>query len=421
MSFKQFYLICLLGVTFFAGFYLLFLLFENKKKNSEHGVKLVNQGLLFIILGIFSWSLVALYKLFDVKDLSLSYIINDRILSSLNNLFLILSIAFFPLKKKFFLSKFFVRKEQWVINVFIVFAIIIAVFTITDKMGDNFGLITRFIIVGFDSFVSILGLILMGYVFYYSYKELIDSKFILNYILVVVFGLGLTQVFLPLTKLIPDKLSLYYPFSLAFFIVFLFQFLFIITTYFTLYFKGLNYNFQNIQIEDDVKDQSIDTINQIVLGFDSNEKKYFLKLVFTVNDEEKKELVNYNSKLLQPYLYWLMFSVAKKNNKTIFHSDLAISKFRMVEYWNKESSYKLSQDILFYNDNGNFELILEKENIFVNDVSLFKSKNAVREIFKKHLLCFVDKDVYKSEQLTNRKKAEKYIDENFESIYQTIL
>lgn len=420
MSFKQFYLICLLGVTFFAGFYLLFLLFENKKKNNGNGVKLVNQGLLFIILGIFSWSLVALYKLFDVKDLSLSYIINDRILSSLNNLFLILSIAFFPLKKRFFLSKFFVRKEQWIINVFIVFAIIIAVFTITDKMGDNFGLITRIIIVGFDSFISILGLILMGYVLYYSYKELIESKFILNYIIVVVLGLGLTQVFLPLTKLIPDKLSYFYPFSLAFFIVFLFQLLFIITTYFTLYFKGLNYNIKDNQIREDAKVQSIEAINRIVLGFDTNEKKYFLKLNFTINDDEK-ELVNFNSKLLQPYLYWLLFSVAKKNNKTIFHSDLAISKFRMVEFWNKESSFKLTQDVLFYNDIGNFGLIVEKENIFINDISLFMSKNAVREIIKKHLLCFVDKDVFKSEQLTNRKKAEKYIDENFESIYQTLL
>jgi hypothetical protein len=332
---------------------------------------------------------------------------------------LILSIAFFPLKKRFFLSKFFVRKEQWIINVFIVFAIIIAIFTITDKMGDNFGFITRIIIVGFDSFISILGLILLGYVLYYSYKELIDSKFILIYIFVVVLGLGLTQVFLPLTKLIPDKLSHFYPYSLAFFIVFIFQLLFIITTYFTLYFKGLNYNIIDAQIGEDNKIQYIETINRIVLGFDNNEKKFFLKLNFTINDDDK-ELINYNSKLLQPYLYWFLFSVAKKNNKTIFHSDLAISKFRMVEFWNKESSFKLSQDILFYNDNGNFELIVEKENIIINDVLLFKNKNAIREIIKKHLLCFVDKDIYKSEQLTNRKKAEKYIDENFESIYETL-
>ena len=92
----------------------------------------------------------------------------------------------------------------------------------------------------------------------------------------------------------------------------------------------------------------------------------------------------------------------------------------MVEYWNKESNYRISQDVLFLNDNGNFCFKIDSNDIIVNDIEFFKNKIAVKELMKKHLLCFVDLDIFKKEQLTNRKKADKYIDENFNLIYQNI-
>jgi len=425
MTFKQFYLLCLLGITLFSTIYLLLIWFEIRKRNQvDSNYKEINQGLFYIILGFLSWSIVAIYKLSDVKDFSLSYIINDRILSSLNNLFLISSIAFFPIKKSFYLSKFFQKKEQWVINVFIAFVILIGVFTITDKMNDGFGFTSRLIIVGFDSFVSIMSLFLFGYCIFLSYKEVSGTSLISKFIITIILGLSLTQIILPLTKLIPNQLSVFYPYALVSFIIFLSYFIFIILNYYTLLFN-------KIVVGDDVienskfnlkKNESIEIIEikKIELGYDINLKKYSITLSLKTNENELIIENNSNSKLLQPFLYWLLFSISKKNDYGIFHQDIAISKFRMVEYWNRESNYRISQDVLFLNDNGNFCFKIDSNDIIVNDIEFFKNKIAVKELMKKHLLCFVDLDIFKKEQLTNRKKADKYIDENFNLIYQNI-
>jgi hypothetical protein len=93
----------------------------------------------------------------------------------------------------------------------------------------------------------------------------------------------------------------------------------------------------------------------------------------------------------------------------------------MVEYWNKDSNFKLSQDVLFYNESGNFEFRIEKDAIELNEQEFFKSKLSVKEILRKHLLCFIDQETFKTEQLNNRKNAEKYIAENFNRILETLL
>lgn len=125
---------------------------HSKKSKQNSYYKEINQGLLFIVFAIFSWSIVAIYKMFDLKEFSLSYIINDSILSSLNNLSLFLSLAFFPIKQKNILTSYFIKKEKWVINVFIIFSIVICFFTITDKISNSFDLISRLLIIGLDPY-----------------------------------------------------------------------------------------------------------------------------------------------------------------------------------------------------------------------------------------------------------------------------
>ena len=423
MTFKQFYLICLLCITLCGGIYLFLIWLTNFNKAKEDtAIKEINKGLFFIIIAIFSWSVVALYKFFDVKDFSLSYIINDRILSSLNNLFLISSLAFFPLKKKLFCSKYFKKKEDWLINVFIVFALIIAFFTVTDKVSAEFGLVSKLIIVALDSILSISCILGFGYILFYSFQEIFPNKLLLNFIKWVMFLFALTQIILPLTKLIPEYLSKFYPLSLCLFFVFVSLFIIIIIIYYTILVYSISLNptkFTALFNNSDTNSVILE-VNKIQIGYEINSKRFYIKLDFINKEGVESAETNYNSKLLQPYIYWALFAVAKKNNVMIYNPDIAVSKFRMVEYWNKESNNKLSQDVLFNNESGNFEFIIDNSFIDIIEGSFIKAKSSVKEIFKKHLICFLNVETVKQEQLRNKKNLEKYTLENFEKIYNSL-
>lgn len=424
MTFKHFYLLTLFGITFSAGIYLLLLWFSNRRngKKSQY-YRDINQGLVFLILAVFSWTVVAIYKSFDLKDFTLSYIINDRILSSMNNLFLLSSLAFYPNKAKNLLTPYLYKKDKWVINVFIAFVFIICFFTITDKISDSFSVLSRFLIVSLDSIVSITSIVFLGYMLYYSLKELGVSKNVLTYLNIVVFLFSATQIILPLSKIVPNFLTPYYPHFLGLFIIALSQFLFLLGTYYTLLYNSiLNSPINEIQSQKEINQnlQEIIEILSVRIGFNKEAKLFYLTINFKDHNQEVVEETNSNVKLLQPFLYWLLFSVAKKEHVLISNQDIAISKFRMVEYWNKESNYKLNQEILFYNESGNFEFKMDKEHVEIQDFTFFKSKIAVKEIFKKHLICFVDADTKTKEQLNNKRNADKYIEQNFNNIYENI-
>jgi hypothetical protein len=424
MTFKQFYLFSLFGITFSIASYLFFLWLSHSNKNKQNSFyKEINQGLLFIIFAILSWSVVAIYKIFDLKEFTLSYIINDRILSSMNNLFLFLSLAFFPIKKKNRFTLYFVKKEKWVINVFIVFSLVISFFTITDKVSDSFNFISRLLIVGLDSIFSIVCLSAIGYILYQSYKELGFGKWMLTYITIVISMFSLTQILLPLSKMLPGALSLFYPYFLAFFIICLSQFVFLIATYYSvLYFSLTNKSSleNNIIKDKNTNSQEISEVLKVEIGYNQDKKLFYLTLTFI--DEFQKEYIetNENSKLLQPLLYWMLFSYAKKQNVMLTHQDMAIAKFRMVDYWNKESDFKLTQELLFFNESGHFELKINGQNITINDMIFLKSKLSVKELFKKYFICFVPSDVKTAQQLYNKKNADKYLLEHFEGFYFNI-
>ena len=424
MTFKQFYLLGLFGITFSLASYL-FILWNSHSKKSKQSAhyKEINQGLLFIIFAIFSWSTVAIYKIFDLKEFTLSYIINDRILSSMNNLFLFLSLAFLPIKKKNRFTSYFVKKEKWIINVFIVFSIVICFFTITDKISDNFNFLSRLLIVGLDSIFSITCLAAFGYILYHSYKELGFSKWILIYITIVIGMFSLTQILLPLSKMLPGTLSLFYPYFLAFFIICISQFVFLIATYYSvLYYSLANKPAleNNFSKDKDQNSQEIAEILEVAVGYNKEKKIFYLTLKF--RDKFQKEYIekNENPKLLQPLLYWILFSFAKKCNVMLTHQDIAIAKFRMVDYWNKESDFKLTQELLFFNESGHFELKINEQFVTLNDMAFFKSKLSVREIFRKYYICFVPHDMKTLHQLNNKKNADKYLLDHFDHYYSNI-
>lgn len=424
MTFKQFYLLALFGITFCTAIYLYILWLSNREKSNQSlFYKQINQGLLFVIFAVLSWSIVAIYKIFDLKEFTLSYIINDRILSSMNNLFLFLSLAFFPIKKINRITRLFQKKEKWIINVFIVFSIVISFFTITDKISESFDFLSRVLIVGLDSMFSISCIVATGYILYHSFKEMGFGKVLLFYINTIVVLFSITQILLPLSKMIPGSLTAYYPFFLAFFIICVSQFVFLIAGYYTVLLFSI-YNNQKPEIntlkDRDLNQVEITEVLKITLGYDNDKKMFYLTL--NLKDKFNNEHVdtNENPKLLQPLLYWVLFSFAKKINVMLTHQDIAIAKFRMVDYWNKESNFKLSQELLFFNESGHFEFKISQQNIVLKDPLFFKSKLSFKDIFRKYFICFVPLEVKASLQLSNKKNADKYSLEHFESYYQSL-
>ncbi|WP_344817346.1 hypothetical protein [Flavobacterium cheonanense] len=176
----------------------------------------------------------------------------------------------------------------------------------------------------------------------------------------------------------------------------------------------------NIIKDKNTNSQEISEVLKVEIGYNQDKKLFYLTLTFI--DEFQKEYTetNENSKLLQPLLYWMLFSYAKKQNVMLTHQDMAIAKFRMVDYWNKESDFKLTQELLFFNESGHFELKINGQNITINDMIFLKSKLSVKELFKKYFICFVPSDVKTAQQLYNKKNADKYLLEHFEGFYFNI-
>jgi hypothetical protein len=421
MTFKQFYLISLFGITCLAGTYLLLLWISHSKKSKLNNLyKEVNQGLIFIVFAVFSWSIVSVYKVFDLQEFTLSYLINDRILSSMNNLFFFLSLAYIPVQKKNFFTSFFVKKDKWLLNVFLIFSVVITFFTITDKIGSHFNLLARVIIISLDSIFSISCLFAIGYVLYISFSELGFNKLILTYLKIIIGLLAATQIILPLSKMIPGLLNDYYPVLLACFIIFISQFILLLVCYYSvLYFSYAN----NLKADTttsktpNINAQEISELLGIEIGYEKSSKQFYLSLSFKDQFNKQQKEINENPKLLQPLIYWVLFSVAKKNKAMLYHQDLAIAKFRMVDYWNKDSNYKLSQELLFFNESGNFEFKINGHDISFNDFEFIKSKSPIKDAFKKHFICFISNEIKNTAQLNNKKNADKYTTDHFDDFY----
>jgi hypothetical protein len=331
-----------------------------------------------------------------------------------------LSLAYIPVQKKNFFTSFFVKKDKWLLNVFLIFSVVITFFTITDKIGSHFNLLARVIIISLDSIFSISCLFAIGYVLYISFSELGFNKLILTYLKIIIGLLAATQIILPLSKMIPGLLNDYYPVLLACFIIFISQFILLLVCYYSvLYFSYAN----NLKADTttsktpNINAQEISELLGIEIGYEKSSKQFYLSLSFKDQFNKQQKEINENPKLLQPLIYWVLFSVAKKNKAMLYHQDLAIAKFRMVDYWNKDSNYKLSQELLFFNESGNFEFKINGHDISFNDFEFIKSKSPIKDAFKKHFICFISNEIKNTAQLNNKKNADKYTADHFDDFY----
>lgn len=377
MTTKQFYLLCLIGITFIGGMIMLLLWRQIKLKSSE------NRGMLFISLAMFSWTLVGIYKLSDPPMPSLINAINDRILSAFSNLFLLASLPYFPnvfedVKERF---SIFRKPEQWINSIFIFFAIITVIFTLIDRSVDTDE--GRKAIIAIDSLISTITIVLVSIALYQSLARFWSDKILKGFLAIMFILLISTQVILPLIAIFPEIFKPYYMFALVILLLGLTFFNFVSVAYFGM----VNMEMTAIaDIEEGRSKKTVYTPDHLTVGFDQQRKLYFVRIAFGSSSEPDKfkEVEVSSSKLLQPFANWVLFALARKHDFKLSHQDLSTSKFRMVEFWNKDAEVKLTQEQLFNNDRGFFDLKMDISKVSVVDPTFLRSKFIIREAVLKH-------------------------------------
>jgi hypothetical protein len=379
MTLKQFYFICLIGTTFLGG---CMLLLFNKRLKTKQNEK---NAIYYIALAMFSWSTIGLYKVFDPPIPKLLITDIDRIFSAFTNIFFVAALPFFPnvfdhLKKKI---RFFNQSEKWIINVFVFFAFLTALFTVLDKnITSEIGKKT---IIGIDSIFSTLTIGLVSYALYKAITNVWVDK-ILKLVLITFLALfTLTQLIIPLTAIAPSSFGfLYIPMLMCLLIGIIFFNFATFAFWSTLIDLGTN---DNLKEEQTLKKRNLQ-INRLNLGYDSKSKMYFIEFEIEEDANVVVERIE-NTKILLPFSNWILFAIAKKYNVKITNQDISLTKFRMVEYWNKDANFKLSQEILFTNDYGKFELSFNSDFINFEGLEHLSSKLIITEILDKNLDHFI--------------------------------
>ncbi|MQP52864.1 MULTISPECIES: hypothetical protein [unclassified Flavobacterium] len=424
MQYKTFYLIVLFGTSLLSGFYL-FYLWMIRKKTKNSFLKDSNIALILISISFFHRTFIVGNKLFDIQDFSLDYVVVDRMISSVSNLIFLLSISYFPLlNEENRLTRLIKQREKWFAIVFIVFISIISIFTFLDKFYDNFGTLSRIIIVILDALVSIFCILLLGYIMKLSLSGFKLSSVVLKFIMFSFILFSTTQIILPLSKVLPELLYHLYPIFLALFLVFYFGFV----ISFFLYFLSLEYLISAIQVqEDNVNFQNekseihVISVKKIEIGF-QNKLNSYLKVQLELSNLEIETVTINNNKILHPFLYWMLFSISKRNNISLFNNDISVAKFRMIEYFNRYSTYKITQELLFSNDNGEYSLLINSDNIIINDKDIIGSKKSFSEIVIKYAECYISKyDAISNNNSKLKSEKIKFFKENTMLLIENLL
>jgi hypothetical protein len=377
MTTKQFYLLCLIGITFIGGMLMFLLWRQIKLKSSE------NRGMLFISLAMFSWTLVGIYKFSDPPMPSLINAINDRILSAFSNMFLLASLPYFPnvfedLKERF---SIFRKPDQWINSIFIFFAIITVIFTLIDRSVESD--LGRKAIIAVDSLISTTTILLISIALYQSLSRFWSDKVLKVFLAVMFILLISTQVILPMIAIFPEIFRPFYLYALVLLLLGLTFFNFVSIAYFGM----VNMEMTAIaDIEYGKSKKAIYNPDALKVGYDKQRKLYFVRIGFisSVEPAKVKEIEVSTSKLLQPFANWVLFALARKHDCKLSNQDLSTSKFRMVEFWNRDGEIKLTQEQVFNNDRGFFDLKIEISSISIEDPEFLRSKFIIREAVLKH-------------------------------------
>jgi hypothetical protein len=390
MTIKTFYLLTLLAVTTLGVINLLMVRFQIKKDNNITNLNLV-KSIDFITLAVSSWLMVAFYKLFDIDEFSLKFITNDRFLSALSNLFLLLSLPHLP-DNNSLIKKYFKTKNNYKVSFTMFFIIVIVIYSITDRFMSDYNFIAKSIIIYSDALISIATVFIFAKVLLSSYKTF-QIQMTFPWFFKLICGLMIiTQIFFPLLKLYTEELRPFYYYFLAIFIGVLAFFIQHISFYIQ-FFQWQTVDKKTIlQLSDNQKEDDvfISKFEKLLLKYNKSKNSIYWELNFMSEDNKhftEQLTVNKPSSII---LHLFLFMAAKKQDKWLPNSEFSLQKFRLVDLWNKTISFKLKSDLFYTNIGNSFQLNLTIKQIEHNIDEGFLNTPALKNLFHSHVEYFIE-------------------------------
>lgn len=374
---------------------------------------LPKNGFLFLSLAMFTLSLSAIHYFLSSHENDTVKVLIERILSSVGNMFLALSLPYFvfgygTLSKRWI---FFQKKDNWNTSIVLFFSSLFVLFSLLSDWKIGTLAIGQLIVVSLETFISAAVLLIFGYCLGETFRHQSFEKPFRRIVWVVLLVLVVSQILIALNQLfafsflVKNIIFIVYP---AFISFLCFATLVTIAGFAWFFIEQINtlkeQKEQTLQIAqqqllqltpatETTPDSSLLPNNEQItdalpthlptLKIGYNNQLYFFELSLP-----KCNLVAFryeNYKIVNGFLFLLFYAFAKKNDRyhdknTINGYSIAMFNNTLIQALNTQltdAGYEkiTKEDLLFRNRQGKFELVIDPKQIVIVGLDQIKKES----------------------------------------------
>jgi hypothetical protein len=374
---------------------------------------LPKNGFLFLSLAMFTLSLSAIHYFLSSHENDTVKVLIERILSSVGNMFLALSLPYFvfgygTLSKRWI---FFQKKDNWNTSIVLFFSSLFVLFSLLSDWKIGTLAIGQLIVVSLETFISAAVLLIFGYCLGETFRHQAFEKAFRRIVWSVLLVLVVSQILIALNQLfafsflVKNIIFIVYP---AFISFLCFATLVTIAGFAWFFIEQINtlkeQKEQTLQIAqqqllqltpatETTPDSSLLPNNEQItdalpthlptLKIGYNNQLYFFELSLP-----KCNLVAFryeNYKIVNGFLFLLFYAFAKKNEcyhdkSTINGYSIAMFNNTLIQALNTQltdAGYEkiTKEDLLFRNRQGKFELVVDPKQIVIVGLDQIKKES----------------------------------------------
>jgi hypothetical protein len=374
---------------------------------------LSKNGFLFLSLAMFTLSLSAIHYFLSSHENDTVKVLIERILSSVGNMFLALSLPYFvfgygTLSKRWI---FFQKKDNWNTSIVLFFSSLFVLFSLLSDWKIGALAIGQLIVVSLETFISAAVLLIFGYCLGETFRHQSFEKAFRRIVWSVLLVLVVSQILIALNQLfafsflVKNIIFIVYP---AFISFLCFATLVTIAGFAWFFIEQINtlkeQKEQTLQIAqqqllqltpatETTPDSSLLPNNEQItdalpthlptLKIGYNNQLYFFELSLP-----KCNLVAFryeNYKIVNGFLFLLFYAFAKKNDRyhdknTINGYSIAMFNNTLIQALNTQltdAGYEkiTKEDLLFRNRQGKFELVIDPKQIVIVGLDQIKKES----------------------------------------------
>lgn len=361
------------------GFFLLFLVLLGVHFQKE--AKRLAAFVWLTAAAVFINILISIPLPFQFNAIGFSFMSTHILALMTINFMRVLSVQFMPFEApdRFVLSLKEPKVYMAIAGVFILLVATIVVITGFGVFIDPDKVF--YVFVAMDAVSSTVVSLLWAYYFYRSFKSIVKVKSLqtLLFGFLLVYNLFYSYFFLKILEIIPVPDSPWHRvISLVLYVMQL-VFMLVYLTGFVFQQKQKGNHTPDFAISDEEL-KELKAVSHLHLSLTN--KAFVLKLSFSFADgsQTQEELVL--QRHLKPFAYWLQFALAGQKGIWLTHADISVIKYRMVEFWNKSMTTKISQELLFSDSRIQYALLLDPKNIVIDFDPQLKDHTLYEATFK---------------------------------------